>query len=79
MSARATEVFGSGDKAMRWLETPVPALGFRTPLSLMSSQEGFAEMEDTLGAIEHGIWERLTENSERPLGFKARSSVFLLS
>jgi hypothetical protein len=56
LSARATEVFGSSDKAMRWLETPVPSLDFRTPLSLLSSPEGMAEIEDTLGAIEHGIW-----------------------
>jgi hypothetical protein len=56
LSARATEVFGSRDKAMRWLETPVPSLGDRTPFSLLSTSEGMANVEDTLGAIEHGIW-----------------------
>ena len=56
LSARATEVFGSREKAVRWLETPVPSLGYRTPFSLLSTSEGMAEVEETLGAIEHGIW-----------------------
>jgi putative toxin-antitoxin system antitoxin component (TIGR02293 family) len=56
ISARAVEVFGSRDKAMRWLEEPVPRLGNRTPLSLLATLQGIAEVEDTLGAIEHGIW-----------------------
>ena len=56
LSARATEVFGSREKAMRWLETEVPSLDNRTPLSLITSAEGMAEVEDVLGAIEHGTW-----------------------
>jgi putative toxin-antitoxin system antitoxin component (TIGR02293 family) len=56
LSVRAAEVFGSRDKALRWLETPVPSLGDRTPLSLLSTSEGLADVEDTLGAIEHGMW-----------------------
>lgn len=56
LSARATEVFGSREKAMRWLETEVPSLDDRTPLSLIASAEGLAEVEDVLGAIEHGTW-----------------------
>jgi hypothetical protein len=56
LSARATEVFGSSDKAMRWLEAPVPSLGYRTPLSLIGSAAGITEVEDTLSAIEYGIW-----------------------
>ncbi len=53
---RAVEVFGSSDKAMRWLEAPVPSLGHRTPLSMLTTASGRAEVEDTMGAIEHGIW-----------------------
>jgi putative toxin-antitoxin system antitoxin component (TIGR02293 family) len=49
-------VFGSREKAMRWLETEVPSLDNRTPLSLITSAEGMAEVEDVLGAIEHGAW-----------------------
>ena len=56
LSARATEVFGSREKAMRSLETEVPSLDNRTPLSLITSAEGMAEVEDVLGAIEHGTW-----------------------
>ena len=56
VSARATEVFGSREKAMRWLYTPLSSFGNRTPISLISTTNGPAELEDTLGAIEHGIW-----------------------
>jgi len=56
VSMRATEVFGSREKALRWLDTLVPSLGYRTPLSLLSTAEGIADVEDTLGAIEHGVW-----------------------
>jgi putative toxin-antitoxin system antitoxin component (TIGR02293 family) len=56
LSARAAEVFGSREKAMRWLETPLPSLGNRTPLSLVSAPGGVSALEDTLGAIEHGVW-----------------------
>jgi putative toxin-antitoxin system antitoxin component (TIGR02293 family) len=56
MSARATEVFGNRDKALRWLQGTVPSLGHRTPASLLATTEGIAEVQDTLGAIEHGIW-----------------------
>ena len=56
VSARATEAFGSREKAMRWLYTPLSSFGNRTPISLISTTNGPAELEDTLGAIEHGIW-----------------------
>jgi putative toxin-antitoxin system antitoxin component (TIGR02293 family) len=56
VSARATEVFGNHDKAQRWLRGIVPSLGNRTPASLLATAEGIAEVQDTLGAIEHGIW-----------------------
>lgn len=56
VSARATEVFGSREKAMRWLYTPLSSFGNRTPISLVSTTNGPADLEDTLGAIEHGIW-----------------------
>lgn len=56
ISARATEVFGSGEKATRWLQASIPSLGYRTPLSLLRTSEGTATVEDTLGAIEHGTW-----------------------
>src|ERR1019366_9005299 len=56
VTARAVEVFGSSEKAMRWLRTPVRSLGDRTPLSLLGSPEGVARVQDTLGRVEHGVW-----------------------
>jgi putative toxin-antitoxin system antitoxin component (TIGR02293 family) len=56
VTARAIEVLGTPEKALRWLETPVRSLGDRTPLSLLESPEGISRVEDTLGRIEHGVW-----------------------
>ncbi len=56
VTARAMEVFGTREKALRWLKTPVRSLGDRAPISLLNTQEGVAQVRDTLGQIEHGIW-----------------------
>ncbi|MGA3258720.1 MAG: antitoxin Xre/MbcA/ParS toxin-binding domain-containing protein [Bryobacteraceae bacterium] len=56
VTARAMEVFGSRDKALRWLKAPVRSLGDQTPLSLLDSPEGLAQVQDTLGRVEHGVW-----------------------
>jgi len=56
VTARAMEVFGTREKALRWLNTPVRSLGDRTPLSLLDSPEGVVRVEDTLGRVEHGVW-----------------------
>jgi putative toxin-antitoxin system antitoxin component (TIGR02293 family) len=53
---RATEVIGNRDEAMRWLGTPVRALDFATPISLLGTSEGTARVEDVLGQMEHGVW-----------------------
>lgn len=53
---RATEVMGSRDEAMRWLGTPVRALDFATPISLLGTKEGVELVNDVLGQMEHGIW-----------------------
>ena len=54
--ARAIEVFGEREKALRWLRTPVRSLGDKTPISLLHSPEGLSRVQDTLGQIEHGVW-----------------------
>ena len=54
--ARAIEVFGEREKALRWLRTPVRSLGDETPISLLNSPEGLSRVQDTLGQIEHGVW-----------------------
>ncbi len=56
VTARAIEVLGSREEALRWLRTPVRALANRTPLSLLTTTEGVTQVEDTLGQIEHGVW-----------------------
>jgi uncharacterized protein (DUF2384 family) len=56
VTARAMEVFGSRERALKWLNSPVGSLGDQTPLSLLSSPEGVARVQDTLGRVEHGVW-----------------------
>jgi uncharacterized protein (DUF2384 family) len=56
VTARAMEVFGTREKALRWLNSPVRSLGDQTPLSLLTTLEGVARVEDTLGQVEHGVW-----------------------
>ena len=56
VTARAMGVFGTRDKALRWLNTPVRSLGDRTPLSLLETPEGVGQVQDTLGRVEHGVW-----------------------
>ena len=56
VTARAIEVFGTREKALRWLRTPVRALGEHTPMSLLNSPEGLARVQDALGQVEHGVW-----------------------
>jgi hypothetical protein len=56
VAARAMEVFGTREKALRWLNSPVRSLGDQTPLSLLSSPEGVTQVQDTLGRVEHGVW-----------------------
>jgi hypothetical protein len=56
VSARAGEVFHNRDKALRWLREASPALAGRTPLQVIGSPEGQAEVEDLLGQIQHGIF-----------------------
>jgi len=55
ITARAGEVFANRGKALRWLQSPNPALGGRTPLNAAQTSEGCREVEDILGRIEHGI------------------------
>jgi putative toxin-antitoxin system antitoxin component (TIGR02293 family) len=54
--ARAVEVFGTSEKALRWINTPVRSLGDQTPALLLGSPEGITRVEDALGSIEHGVW-----------------------
>ncbi len=52
----ATTVLGSREEAMRWLGTPVRALDFATPVSLLVNKKGAVRVSDVLGQLAHGIW-----------------------
>jgi putative toxin-antitoxin system antitoxin component (TIGR02293 family) len=52
---RAKEVIGDQSDAMRWLGTPVRALNFATPISLLHDSKGREEVLSVLGRLEHGI------------------------
>jgi hypothetical protein len=53
--SRAAEVLGEKSAAMRWLGTPVRALGFATPISLLHDHKGREEVLTVLGRLEHGV------------------------
>lgn len=53
--ARAVEVIGSEERALRWLGSPIPALDYATPVSLLTSEEGRDAVLDVLGRLEHGV------------------------
>jgi DNA-binding CsgD family transcriptional regulator len=53
---RATEVIGDRQEAMRWLGTPVRALNFTPPISLLSTPDGTRRVLEVLGQMEHGVW-----------------------
>lgn len=40
---RATEVLGDRETALRWMGTPVQALDYSTPVSLLTTDAGFTE------------------------------------
>jgi putative toxin-antitoxin system antitoxin component (TIGR02293 family) len=52
---RAAEVLGSRPAARAWLRRPTPTLGDRTPLSLLDTSLGWAEVKQVLGRLEHGV------------------------
>lgn len=54
--ARATEIFGSEERAVAWLKTPNAILNNLTPVQALSSRFGAEEVMDMLGRIEHGVY-----------------------
>lgn len=52
---RATVVLGSRRAARAWLRRSVPALGNRTPLSLLDTSLGWERVKQVLGRIEQGV------------------------
>lgn len=51
----AVDAIGDREQALRWLGTPVRALGYATPVSLLSTPEGQHRVLVALGRLAHGI------------------------
>jgi putative toxin-antitoxin system antitoxin component (TIGR02293 family) len=52
---RATEVIGGRGEALRWLGTPVHALDYATPVSLLGTGKGRDQVLSVLDQLEHGV------------------------
>jgi putative toxin-antitoxin system antitoxin component (TIGR02293 family) len=53
--ARAVEVIGDKGVAMRWMGTPVRALKYATPVSLIHNAKGRKAVIEVLGRLENGV------------------------
>ena len=51
---RSIEVIGNLEEAMRWLGTPVRALDYATPISLLHNTAGKEQVLAVLTQLEHG-------------------------
>lgn len=56
VAAHAIDVFGSREKAARWLRRPNRALGGAVPLTLLDTAAGATQVDQILGRIEHGVY-----------------------
>lgn len=52
---RAVEVIGDKARAMRWMETPVRALDYATPVSLTGSADGCRAVLEVLDRLDYGV------------------------
>lgn len=53
---KATEVFGSRDEALRWLNRPAMALDQRAPMSMMQTYEGRLSVKTLLTQLEYCVY-----------------------
>ncbi len=58
LQARATDVLGSKEKALRWMTSPNGALGGATPISVINADPelGARAADDVLVRIEYGVF-----------------------
>lgn len=54
--ARAIEVLGGKERALRWLKAPRPQLDGKTPLDFADTELGCQEVVNLLGRVEHGVF-----------------------
>ena len=55
VAAAATNVLGSRDKAVRWLQKSNRELGGEVPVDLLDTDVGFQAVMDVLQRVEHGV------------------------
>jgi uncharacterized protein (DUF2384 family) len=55
VTRRAVEVIGNEREAMRWLGTPIRALNYATPISLLYDLAGRNAVLAVLGRLEYGV------------------------
>lgn len=53
---RAKQLFVTEENVREWLQTELPALGWRTPINYAQTEPGAREVENLIGRIEHGIF-----------------------
>jgi putative toxin-antitoxin system antitoxin component (TIGR02293 family) len=51
----AVKVIGNRNEAMRWMGTPVRALEYATPVSLLGTRKGCQAVITVLKRLEHGV------------------------
>ena len=56
LETRGIQAFESKDKFYRWLNAPCRALGDKIPAKLIETPEGFQQVLDELGRIEHSVF-----------------------
>src|ERR1035438_9075659 len=79
--ARAIEVFGTREKALRWLRAPVRSLGDKTPISLLNTAEGLARAPGTQPTTDwvQAFTAAAGITKERLLSTQRRAGHFVLS
>lgn len=53
---RVTQVVGDRETALRWMGTPVQALDYATPISLLNTDDGFVRVTNVLEQLQHGVY-----------------------
>jgi putative toxin-antitoxin system antitoxin component (TIGR02293 family) len=53
---RATEIFGTREEALEWLQRPAMALDQRRPIDLLGTPAGAELVEDHLTRLEYGVY-----------------------
>ncbi len=53
---RAADVLETPERARKWMQMPLPALGGKTPLEYADTEPGAREVENVLGRIAYGVF-----------------------